>query len=67
MIKIFVLAALILTSTLTLAREDKAPKYNSLGKTHTVRTYTKKNGTIVQQHRAGNPRSGVHCKDNICY
>lgn len=46
----------------------KTPKYGSnYGRTHTVRPYLKKNGTYVQRHRAGNPRSGVHCHNNICY
>lgn len=46
----------------------RTPKYgSSYGRTHTVRPYFKKNGTYVQQHRAGNPRSGVHCHNNICY
>lgn len=38
----------------------------SYGGVHTVRTYTRRNGTIVRQHLAGNPRSGIHCHHNIC-
>lgn len=46
----------------------RTPKYgSSYGRAHTVRPYFKKNGTYVQRHRAGNPRSGVHCHNNICY
>ncbi len=45
----------------------KPPKYDSsLGKTHNVRPYFKKDGTFVPSHRAGNPRSGIHCRNNIC-
>lgn len=35
--------------------------------THSVRPYIRKDGTFVQGHRAGNPRSGIHCHDNVCY
>ncbi len=46
----------------------KTPRYSSsYGNTHTVRPYLKKDGTFVQGHRAGNPGSGMHCKNNICY
>ena len=46
----------------------KTPKYgSSYGRTHTVRPYIKRNGTFVQRHRAANPRSGVHCRNNVCY
>lgn len=51
-------------------RLPKAPQYSSssiYGRTHIVKHYFKKNGTFVQRHRAGNPRSGVHCHNNICY
>lgn len=45
-----------------------SPRYSTgFGKTHSVRPYFKKNGTFVQRHRAGNPRSGVHCQNNVCY
>lgn len=37
------------------------------GGTHNVRFHIKKDGTFVNQHRAANPRSGVHCKNNVCY
>lgn len=37
------------------------------GGTHYVRSYTKKNGTHIQGHQSGNPRSGVHCHGNFCY
>lgn len=39
----------------------------SYGSTHNVRPYTKKDGTYVEGHRAGNPNSGVHCRNNACY
>ncbi|KTD14769.1 hypothetical protein Lgra_0472 [Legionella gratiana] len=46
----------------------KTPKFgSSYGRTHTVRPYIKRNGTFVQRHRAANPRSGVHCHNNVCY
>lgn len=49
-------------------RLPKTPKYgSSYGRTHNVRPYFKKNGTFVQGHRAGNPGSGVHCRNNVCY
>jgi len=40
---------------------------SAYGGTHNVRPYFKKDGTFVQGHRAGNPGSGIHCHDNICY
>lgn len=47
---------------------SKTPKYGSTyGRTHSVRSYFKRNGTFVQRHRAGNPHSGVHCHNNACY
>lgn len=46
----------------------KTPRYGSVyGRTHTVKPYTKRDGTFVQGHRAGNPGSGIHCHNNICY
>ena len=33
---------------------------------HWVHTYTKKDGTIVEGHRAGNPGSGTHCHNSDC-
>ena len=48
----------------------RAPTYRTPGytpNTHYVRSYFRKNGTFVHGHRAGNPRSGVHCHNNICY
>ncbi len=33
---------------------------------HTVRTYEKRDGTVVHEHLAGNPGSGTHCHDNVC-
>ncbi len=46
----------------------RMPSYGSTyGKTHNVRPYIRKDGTFVRGHRAGNPGSGVHCKDSVCY
>ncbi|CAM2997255.1 hypothetical protein LEWO105114_11450 [Legionella worsleiensis] len=46
----------------------RTPKYgSSYGRTHSVRPYFKKNGTFVQRHRSSNPRSGIHCHNNVCY
>lgn len=46
----------------------RSPKFgSSYGKTHSVRPYLRKDGTYIQRHRSGNPRSGVHCHNNICY
>ncbi|KTC71307.1 Uncharacterised protein [Legionella bozemanae] len=46
----------------------KTPRYgSSYGKTHTVRPYIKRDGTFVKRHRAGNPKAGVHCHNNVCY
>ena len=36
------------------------------GDTHEVKTYERSNETVVEEHRAGNPGSGVHCHDNDC-
>ncbi len=35
--------------------------------THWVRTYRRRDGTIVRRHLAGNPGSGIHCHNNVCY
>lgn len=49
-------------------RLPKIPSYGSTyGNTHNVRPHFKKNGAFIQGHRAGNPRSGVHCHNNVCY
>jgi len=49
-------------------RLPKTPRYGSTySRTHSVRSYVRKDGTFVQGHLAGNPRSGVHCHDNVCY
>ena len=40
---------------------------SSYGGTHSVKPYSKKNGTYVPEHRAGNPNSGIHCHNNVCY
>ncbi len=46
----------------------KTYKYKiSNGRTHSVRSYFKKNGSFILKHRAANPRSGVHCRKNICF
>lgn len=34
---------------------------------HNVKPYFRKNGTYVSPHLSGNPRSGVHCRNNFCY
>ena len=48
-------------------RIPKSRSYGSAyGRTHNVRPYFRKDGTFVQGHRAANPRSGVHCHDNVC-
>ena len=36
------------------------------GGTHTVHTYTKRDGTVVKKHLSGNPGSGIHCHNNVC-
>ena len=41
--------------------------YYSHGSTHRVRPYTNKSGVYHSGHLSGNPRSGVHCHNNICY
>jgi hypothetical protein len=39
----------------------------AVSSTHDVRPYTKRDGTYVEGHKAGNPGSGVHCRNNVCY
>lgn len=39
---------------------------NYRGNTHYVHSYVKKNGTVVTGHYSGNPKSGVHCHNNMC-
>jgi hypothetical protein len=44
------------------------PHYGSnYGRTHYVRPSTNRNGSYVHRHPGGNPRSNVHCHNNICY
>ncbi len=48
-------------------RSYKSPKYtSSFGRTHHVRSYLRR-GHLISGHRSANPRSGVHCRNNICY
>lgn len=50
-------AVFLLTSVVIFAR----------GGIHSVRPCViKGNNKIVQSHLAGNPKSGIHCKNNIC-
>jgi hypothetical protein len=35
------------------------------GGTHYVRPHYRK-GLYIRGHRAGNPRSGIHCHDTVC-
>jgi len=42
------------------------PRYRSYSSVHTVRSYTTSEGKYYQQHLSGNPRSGVHCSNNLC-
>lgn len=35
--------------------------------THHVRPYFRRDGTYVHGHLSGNPGSGIHCRDNVCY
>lgn len=39
----------------------------SYGSTHYVKPYIRRDGTYVQGHRSGNPGSGVHCQNDVCY
>ncbi|MFH1334699.1 MAG: hypothetical protein ABIH77_05345 [Pseudomonadota bacterium] len=41
-------------------------RYRLRSGTHWVRTYTKRDGTIVHGHLSGNPGSGIHCHHNVC-
>ena len=59
-------ALLIAISSAIITLSPIAFAYDNGDGTHTVETYTKKDGTTVQEHRAGNPGSGIHCSDNIC-
>lgn len=49
-------AIFLLTSAVIFAR----------GGIHSVKPYVKGNNKVVQPHLAGNPKSGIHCKHNIC-
>ena len=61
------LSVLLMSETYAY-RSYRSPKHsNSYGRTHSVRPYFKKDGTYVERHRSGNPRSGVHCHNNTCY
>lgn len=37
------------------------------GGIHSVRSYTRNDGTYVQSHLSGNPGSGIHCHNDVCY
>jgi len=56
-IYMFLVAAILATSMPIFAK----------GGVHYVRPYVKKNGTYVQGHLSGNPGSGIHCHNNVCY
>jgi len=77
--KIIIFFVIIFISQLSLARGYSTHHYHyphyshyrnnysyRSGGTHWVRTYRKRNGTIVQGHLSGNPGSGIHCHNNIC-
>lgn len=40
---------------------------SSAGSVHWVRPYTTRRGVYHRGHLSGNPYSGVHCHNNICY
>ena len=60
----YLLSVAVLTALLALTTTTFA--YNNGDGTHTVRSYTKNDGTTVREHKAGNPGSGVHCYNNVC-
>lgn len=42
-------------------------RHAALGRTHNVKTHYRRNHGVIFGHRAGNPRSNIHCQNNICY
>jgi hypothetical protein len=60
---LWLIANLLLISSTAAAKAH----YNKMGGTHYTRPYIKKSGTFVQGHHSGNPGSGIHCHDGICY
>lgn len=61
---------LLLNSTHILAKgyySYPENSYRTTGDTHYVRPYVKQDGTYVEGHESGNPGSGIHCHDNVCY
>lgn len=44
----------------------RMPSYRSQGGIHSVRGYVTKRGSYHKPHLSGNPRSGIHCHNNIC-
>jgi len=74
--RVLLLSALVCSLPFSSPLQAKGSSYrlpktyqsgSSYGRTHSVRSYVRKDGTFVQGHLSGNPRSGVHCHDNVCY
>lgn len=59
------LLSVIISCTL-LSLTTSAFAYDNGDGTHTVKGHTRSDGTYVQEHKAGNPNSGVHCHHNVC-
>lgn len=57
---------ILIISSILLTLTTSAFAFNNGNGTHTVKSYTKSDGTYVEEHLSGNPNSGVHCKDNLC-
>jgi hypothetical protein len=44
----------------------RMPSYRSHGGIHWVRPYVTRKGSYHTPHLSANPRSGLHCRNNIC-
>lgn len=55
-------------ATLPIFAKGKSYGYSksSFGRVHHVKSHYRKN-IYVSSHLSGNPRSGVHCRKNVCY
>jgi hypothetical protein len=65
----YFLIILIFVSPTVMARGyhiGKISSHRSYSSTHTVRPYVTKRGSYHKAHLSGNPRSGVHCHNNVC-
>jgi hypothetical protein len=64
---IFILICMFSIITISSISEARGRHFGmSFGGSHSVRTHYSRGRGIVMRHLAGNPRSGIHCRNNFC-